>query len=93
MQDKVFPLKFGTKIGEDVFNSGMRCQTVLHKTRSLKTGPCRADTRPASPNCHERFSAVQGYYTVQIGNSLPTFWGNISVQFSKVNKSKRENRP
>ena len=55
MQDRVFPLKFGTKICEDVFNSGMRCQTVLHKTGSLQTGPCRADTRPASPNCHERF--------------------------------------
>ena len=33
---------------------------------------------------------LPGYYTTWSGNSIPTFWGSLSVLSSRVKKSKKK---
>ena len=60
-------------------------QTTLNWTMWSQTVACIAKL-----SCE--ISTLLGYYTAFSGNSLLTFWDNLSVPSSTVKKSKRENR-
>jgi hypothetical protein len=40
----------------------------------------------------EEICALLGYYAALSGNSVPTFWDNLSVPFSRVKKSKEKKK-
>jgi len=54
-------------------------RTMRSKTKACITKSCK-------------ICALLRYYAAQSGNSLLTFWDNLSAPYSRIKKSKRENR-
>ena len=56
-----------------------RTRTMRSKTKACITKSCK-------------ICALLRYYAAQSGNSLLTFWDNLPTPYSRIKKSKRENR-
>jgi len=71
-------------------NLALTSQVVFNSRMKHWTGPHGVKLRPATPNHHVRSALFPTCYAAQTGNSLPTFWYNLSVPSTKAKIFQRE---